>query len=1027
MAKPVEQESLKVPFFALSVLMLLIASWSLLDEFVLRRDWKVYQREFKMLELDRAARELEETRKALIHGEFPESWPEEEIEKAKQFPPLAEIEKELAAAWGKVDRGRLSKIESSITAAQRREYLANIEFQNAKSEDLEWWYHFTHALDLGDAKGLEHARKRLDEIAAAIERTGGILRDIRAELEKLAAERAEIMSDVDKWQQMHVRVSDRIGEVQSRYDRIHRRSKGAFWWFFGDDDVVQYVIRGTRLNEFNEQQYAVDRCSTCHYAIDKLGWEKEEKKLFRSHPHMEAIFGDHPPEQFGCTSCHQGQGYALEPVDEAHGTIHYWDWPLLGRKRLPDGYHYDSHYDPTMVQSSCVKCHKTELQVASRAPDPWTGIPYQKYIDYAQELNNGRESFEKLGCWGCHQAKGFEVLDELGHKPGPSLTRIQAKTTPEWLYAWIKDPHKILPKTRMPYFQDYGADPASPDYEEQREHEIKSLVAFIWSRADDAYPARNSDNRAESWFTAGSAGKGEKLFDSIGCKACHVATSDFANARPAGYYDRDSPFYKEFDSAPNLYTVGSKVNAKWLYHWLKNPSGYSHETAMPSLRLSDDEARDITTFLMGKREMEFPAVDGLAEALSNEEMIAKGEWIVRNYGCFGCHTIKGFENEQKVAPELTEFALKGAHELAFGPATQVERTWESWFLGKVQNPRGYRDERNLQKMPQFGYNLETGEHGFTDDQAHRLMVLVKGFTNIRVTGQWQAGGTARQQAIDEGQRLVEYYNCKACHIVDRRGGRVLGYYEDNQRLGPPDLTFLGAKVQADWLTRFLLNPFEVRPWLEIRMPTFGWQEGEHFKVVNYFSGVAGDLANLTPTEVGPLDPASVALGKQVFERNACTSCHQVNPKIVKGQVGQLAPDLRIAWEKLKPDWVQRFARNPMHMYPGIVMPSFWSFPQTEDGLTIYDPARASPDEAEQIIQNWKEIKGVSDWLLVYGREAQVKGAVGSTFNANLAAARAGKLPPAAYQPVTGIPGQEPSYGPSGEAGGDEGGDDGFGF
>lgn len=1007
--------------------MLLITMWSLLDEFVLRRDWKVYQREFKQLELDRAAKDLEETKKALISHEFPATWSEAEIEKVKQFPPLTEIEKNLADAQARLDKGALSRLDGQITENHRAEYLANIEFQNAKSEDLEWWYHYTHAFDLGDKAGIEHAKAKLESIAKNIAEKQKILKDIRDEGQKLSTQREELVAEVDKWQQMRTRVTDRIGEVQAKHDKIHRRSKGAFWWFFGDDDVVQYVVRGETKNEFLEQQYQVDRCTTCHYAIDKTGWEESEKKLFQTHPHMDDILGTHAPDRFGCTSCHQGQGFALEPVDEAHGTIHYWDWPLLGRKRLGDGHHYDENYDSTMVQSSCFKCHLTEFQVSNREPDPWTGIQYQQHIDYAAELNNGREAFEKLGCWGCHQAKGFEVMDEVGHKAGPNLNRIRTKTTPEFLYAWIKDPHKILPKTRMPYFQDYGADPKAPDYEQQREAEVKALVAYLWNNSEETYPAKDADSRAESWFTGGNATAGEKLFDTVGCKACHVASSDFTNARPEGYYKYDNPIYKEFDSAPNLYTVGSKVNAKWLYHWLKNPSGYSHETAMPSLRLSDTEARDLTTWLMTLKGQEFPAVEGLADALQNEEMIRKGEWIVRNYGCFGCHSIKGMEKEQKVAPELTAFALKGAHELAFGPKADVERTWEDWFLHKVKDPRGFRDERNLQKMPQFGYQIDKDEHGFSDEQAHRLMVLVKGFNNRDIFGDWKHGANLEQQAIEKGRRLVEFYNCKACHIMDRRGGRVLGYY-DEPRLGPPELTFAGAKFQSEWFASFLRNPYEIRPWLEIRMPTFGWKGHEHTDVVNYFTATVGELGEVTSIDPEQYDPKSVALGKAAFDRNACTQCHQINPKVQKGVVGQVAPNLQEAWKRLKPDWIERFIRNPGHMYPNIIMPAFWQFPQTDDGLPIYNPAKAASEEdAQAIADNWHEIKGVAEWLMIYGREGQVRDRIGKGFNAAQAASLPAKLPPGAYQKVTGKIGLEPGHErmePQTEEGGS---DDGLGF
>ena len=68
----------------------------------------------------------------------------------------------------------------------------------------------------------------------------------------------------------------------------------------------------------------VDRCTTCHVAIDKPQLALAEQP-FTAHP------GDylkwHPPEKFGCTVCHGGQGLATE-VKAAHGQVEHWERPL---------------------------------------------------------------------------------------------------------------------------------------------------------------------------------------------------------------------------------------------------------------------------------------------------------------------------------------------------------------------------------------------------------------------------------------------------------------------------------------------------------------------------------------------------------------------------------------------------------------------------------------------------------------------------------------------------------------------------
>jgi len=58
-----------------------------------------------------------------------------------------------------------------------------------------------------------------------------------------------------------------------------------------------------------------DRCTTCHQAINWKGFEKAEQP-WQTHP-AEPL-KTHPVEKFGCTSCHGGQGWAIDTA-AAHG------------------------------------------------------------------------------------------------------------------------------------------------------------------------------------------------------------------------------------------------------------------------------------------------------------------------------------------------------------------------------------------------------------------------------------------------------------------------------------------------------------------------------------------------------------------------------------------------------------------------------------------------------------------------------------------------------------------------------------
>src|SRR5207253_10214338 len=47
----------------------------------------------------------------------------------------------------------------------------------------------------------------------------------------------------------------------------------------------------------------------------------------------------------------------------------------------------------------------------------------------------------------------------------------------------------------------------------------------------------------------------------------------------------------------------------------------------------------------------------------------------------------------------------------------------------------------------------------------------------------------------------------------------------------------GEKVQADWLFNFVKAPVPIRPWLQVRMPTFGLADEEANTVVGYFEAL----------------------------------------------------------------------------------------------------------------------------------------------------------------------------------------------
>jgi cytochrome c2 len=240
---------------------------------------------------------------------------------------------------------------------------------------------------------------------------------------------------------------------------------------------------------------------TCHQAVKWAGFETADEP-FRTHP--KEILKSHPIEKFGCTSCHGGQGWAVD-VDPAHGPVEHWEEPVLDAS-LGESYGLVDN-KTAMIQMNCNVCHR-----------------YDRETKGADFINLGKQLVKEKGCRACHSinARGGTIGPDLtfvGDKAPEQydFTRLNGqKTAFAWHVAHLKEPKALSPETVMPNF-----------HLSTKEAQALAILIMSWRRAPvpasfipgvpSTDPRTPEEVAAEDRMKTGPGA----WFVSTGCFVCH--------------------------------------------------------------------------------------------------------------------------------------------------------------------------------------------------------------------------------------------------------------------------------------------------------------------------------------------------------------------------------------------------------------------------------------------------------------------------------------------------------------------------
>ena len=446
-------------------------------------------------------------------------------------------------------------------------------------------------------------------------------------------------------------------------------------------------------------------------------------------------------------------------------------------------------------------------------------------------------------------------------KVGPNLKDVRLKLRKEWIPVWLADPQAFRLGTKMPTFWRF-AEPDSASKlpalrDKDGKDQIEAIAAYLWQ---DGFDGKLPEQQR------GDAGHGKDLFETRGCLGCHSIG------------DEDNRIGGTF--AANLQKVGEKANFDYIVRWIHNPrerwapycpkekrdltpDDYAKHnlpyvfdtelhsrcpndgaelqvqnmTVMPNFRLSETDARDIATYLFS---LSSPPSYDAAPFMDSAELRDKGHTLIKQYGCAGCHEIKGFEDEQRIGKELTvegatpierlDFALltrkaeegidplklhssKSENEASPAPKEE-EKPWynhKGFFEHKVSDPSIY--DQGKEKDPKD--RLRMPRPYLTPEWRNALTTFLLGSVGSEGSNVPQSlfytPEDTRRQDIQNGWWVIKKYNCMGCHQVQVGQRSVvmdLPFYQtpEGKDLLPPRLTSEGARVDPSWLLRFLHDP-----------------------------------------------------------------------------------------------------------------------------------------------------------------------------------------------------------------------------
>ena len=380
--------------------------------------------------------------------------------------------------------------------------------------------------------------------------------------------------------------------------------------------------------------------------------------------------------------------------------------------------------------------------------------------------------------------------------------------------------------------------------------------------------------------------QGRALLAREGCVHCHTVKLP------------DGSVMKATDDPRSLSHIADKTTREWIFAWLKDPQAYATTATMPNFKLSNDDARDISAFLIANSAP--VAGDTLSVPATRSTDPAAAASLYGESFCASCHAVQNAAGNMvggNLGPELTRIGSKVKPE---------------WLQAWIRNPRAYDPGT---AMPHYR---------FDDGQVASLSGFLLAKTDSDLLSSVHLDPATPEQ-VAHGKRLVSDYGCASCHEIAGIK-KPENFAPELSRIGSKPVTqliFLAGMQHTlpDYIAGKIKQPRAFSPGLKMPQYTLTASQIDALTTAllslnDRSYALPASLSVPAPAE-SDYQPAGKA-GKLMTDL-ACFSCHRIN-----GHGGDMAPDLTLEGSSVQRDWLVQFFKNPGTLRPAVIrrMPRF---------------------------------------------------------------------------------------------------------